>query len=83
MREDADNGGRILDGRDGLQLPAAVRAALNVDIEHALQQLRPTHAPFALPTGRWSQSLACAGTVAVGGTGTTAFRSFAFGASTP
>ena len=41
MREDAADSGRILDGRDGLQWPAAVRAALNVDIEHALQQLRP------------------------------------------
>ena len=41
MREDAGDGGRILDGRDELQLPAAVRAAPDVDIEHALQQLRP------------------------------------------
>ena len=87
MREDAGDGGRILDGRDELQLPAAVRAAPDVDIEHALQQLRPMHAPFALPTGRWAQSPACmgAGALAVGGTGTgtTALRSVAFGASTP
>ena len=46
MREDAGDGGRILDGRDELQLPAAMRAALDVDIEHALQQLRPTHQNF-------------------------------------
>ena len=49
MREEAGDGGRILDGRDELQWPAAVRAALDVDIEHALQLLRPTHAPLRIP----------------------------------
>jgi len=49
MREEAGDGGRILDGRDELPLPAAVRATLDLDIEHALQQLRPTHAPLRTP----------------------------------
>ena len=84
MREDALNHGRFLDGRDELELSAAVRALFDVDIEHALQQLRPTHAPFALAACVWGQSPACAGVGVVSvGTGTTAFRSFAFGASTP
>jgi len=51
----------------------------NTRFNNCAQHMRP----FALPTGRWAQSLACAGTVAVGGTGTTALRGFAFGASTP
>ena len=85
MREDAGDGGRILDSRDALQLPAAVRAVLDVDVAMSIgrfnncaQRMRP----FALPAGRWAQSPACAGVVAVGGTGTTALRSVAFGAST-
>ncbi len=41
MREDAGDGGRFLNGRDELQLPAAVRAALDVDIEHAVYGVNP------------------------------------------
>ena len=37
---------------DELQLPTTVRAALDVDIKHALQQLRPTHAPLCAPGPR-------------------------------
>ena len=58
MREEAGDGGRILDDRDELQLPAAVRAALDVDIEYALQQLRPTHAPLRTPD-RQVGAIAC------------------------
>ena len=87
MREDAGDGGWFFDGRDQLQLPAAVRAALDVDVAMSIgrfnncaQRMRP----FALPARVWSQSPACAGLVSGGGgTGTTALRSFAFGASTP
>ena len=51
----------------------------NTRFNNCAQRMRP----FALPTGRWAQSPAWAGAVAVGGTGTTALRSVAFGASTP
>ena len=55
----------------------------NTRFNNCAQRMRP----FALPTGRWAQSPACmgAGALAVGGTGTgtTALRSVAFGASTP
>ena len=85
MGEDALDHGRLLDGRD--ERPAAVRAMLDVDIaisigrfSNCAQRMRP----FALPARVWSQSPGCAGLVSGGGgTGTTAFRSFAFGASTP
>ena len=53
----------------------------NTRFNNCAQRMRP----FALPARVWSPSPACmgAGALAVGGTGTTAFRSFAFGASTP
>ena len=51
---------------------------LKTRFNNCAQRMRP----FALLVGVWAQSLACAGAVAVG-TGTTALRSFAFGASTP
>jgi len=35
MREDPDNHGRLFDGGDDLQLAAAVRAMLDVEIEDA------------------------------------------------
>ena len=86
MGEGALNHGRLFNGRDEPQLATTVRAALDVDVAMSIcrfsncaQRMRP----FALPTGRWSQSLTCSGAVAVGGTGTTALRSFAVGASTP
>ena len=86
MRMDALNHGRLLDGRSELQLPATMRATLDVDIAMSIgrfnncaQRMRPC----ALPAGVWAQSSACAGAVITGGTATTAFRSFAFGASTP
>ena len=46
MREDADDDGGLFNACDEFQLSAAVRALRDVDIEHPLQQLRPTHAPF-------------------------------------
>ena len=52
MREDAGDGGWSLDGREKLPLPTTVRAVLDVDVEHALQQLRPTHAPLYAPGPR-------------------------------
>ena len=51
-REDASDGGRLLDGRNELQLPTTVRAVLDVDIEHPRQQLRPPHAPLRAPDRR-------------------------------
>ena len=38
MGEDAGDGGGILIGRDEFELPAAVRAALDVDVEHGLPE---------------------------------------------
>ena len=52
MREDALDHCGLLNGRDELQLPATVRAVLEVDVEHALQQLRPTHAPLRAASQR-------------------------------
>ena len=86
MGEDAGDDGWFFDGRDELELSTTVRAVLDVDIAMSIgrfnncaQRMRPC----ALPAGVWAQSSACAGAVITGGTGTTAFRSFAFGASTP
>ena len=73
MGEDAGDGGWFFDSRDKLQLPTTGRAVLYVDVEHALQQLRPTNAPLC--AAGWPGRAV--------GTGTTALRSFAFGASTP
>ena len=87
MGQDAGDDGRFFDCRDELQLPTTVRALLDVDIaisigrfSNCAQRMRP----FALPAGMHASSPTCAGvTTASGGTGTTAFRSFAFGAKTP
>ena len=87
MCEDALDGCGLLNGRDGLYLPATVRALLDVDIaiptarfNNCAQVMRDC----ALPVGVCALSPACAGVITVcGGTGTTAFRSLAFGASTP
>lgn len=43
MREDPRDHGVFVDGGDDLQL-AAIRAMLNVDVEHAYEQPRPGHA---------------------------------------
>ena len=51
----------------------------NTRLSNCAQRMRA----FALPAGVWAQSPACAGAVGVVGSGTTVFRSFAFGASTP
>ena len=72
MGEDALDHGLLLDRRDELQLPTTVRAVLNVDIKHALQQLRP----FAAPAVICVQCPAYA-VVVSDGTGITAVRSFA------
>ena len=86
MGEDAGDDGWFFNGRDELELSTTVRAMLDVDIAMSIgrfnncaQRMRPC----ALPAGVWAQSSACAGAVITGGTGTTALRSFAFGASTP
>ena len=42
--EDPDNGRGILDGGDDFQAAAAVWTVLNVDLEDALEQARPTDA---------------------------------------
>ncbi len=42
LEDDRDNFG-ILDAGDDLEGPAALRAAFNVDAEHAFQALRPVH----------------------------------------
>ena len=53
---------------------------LNTRFNNCAQRMRP----FTLPARVWSQSPACAGLISGGGgTGSTALRSFAFGASTP
>ena len=44
MREDLDYHRRLFDGGDDLQLAATLRAAFDVDVEHALEQARPAHA---------------------------------------
>ena len=36
MREDAGDGGRLLNGSDELQLPTTVRVSFDVDVEHPL-----------------------------------------------
>ena len=86
MCEDALNGCGFFNRGDELQLPATVRAVLDVDIAIPTARFN-NRAQFmcecALPVGVCAQSPACAGVITVcGGTGTTAFRSFAFGAST-
>ena len=82
--KDAGDHGGHFDSCDEFQLSAAVRALRDVDIEHPLQQLRATSTPFRAADRRVGAT-ACVprgGTVSVG-TGTTAFRSFSFGACTP
>ena len=87
MREDALDDGGLCNGRDEFQLPATMRTVRDVDVaiptarfNNCTQRMRP----FVLPAGVGAQSPACAGAVSVGtGPGTTALRSFAFGASTP
>ena len=44
MRENPDDHGQIFDGGDEFQASATMWAVFDVDIEHALEQLRPTHA---------------------------------------
>ena len=44
MREDLGNERGIDDGGDDLQATPAARAVFDIDIEHALEQARPTHA---------------------------------------
>ena len=58
MREDALDDGGLFNGRDEFQLPATKRAVLDVEVEHALQQLRPTHAPLRA-AGRRAGAIAC------------------------
>jgi hypothetical protein len=44
MGEDPDNHRRILDGGDDFQVAAAVWTVLDIDLEDALEQARPTDA---------------------------------------
>ena len=44
VREDADDDSRVFDGGDDLRVRGTVRAMLDVDVEDALEQTRPTHA---------------------------------------
>jgi hypothetical protein len=44
VREDELDHRRLFDRRDDLQLATALRAALDIDVEHAFQKARPTHA---------------------------------------
>ena len=44
MREYPDNHRGFFDGGDDLQVAGALRAVLEVDIEHALEPTRPAHA---------------------------------------
>ena len=87
MCEDALGGCGFFNRGDELQLPATVRALLDVDI--AIPTVRfnkraQVMRDCALRVGVCAQSPACAGVITVsGGTGTTPFRSLAFGASTP
>ena len=87
MREDALDGCGFFNRRDELQLPATVRAVLDVDIAIPTARFNKRAEVMrdcALPVGVCAQSPACAEVVSVsGGTGTTAFRSLAFGANTP
>ena len=87
MCKDALDGCGLLNGCDELQLPATVRAVLEVDIAIPTARFNKRAQVMrgcALPVGVCAQSPACAEVVSVsGGTGTTAFRSFAFVASTP
>ena len=43
VREDPDNHRGFLDGGDDLECAPALRAVFQVDVEHAFEQLRPTH----------------------------------------
>jgi len=43
MGEDADDSDSVLNGRDQLQSPITMRATLNIDIKHALEQMSSTH----------------------------------------
>ena len=87
MGQDAGNGGLLFESCDEFELPTTVRAMLDVDVamsfprfNNCAQRMRLC----ALPAGLVAPSPSCAGVAtAVGGTGTTALRSFAFGASTP
>ena len=87
MGKDAGDDGWFFDGRDELELSTTVRAVLDVDIAMSIGRFNNcAHRmrPCAPPARVWSQSPGCAGLVSGGGgTGTTALRSFAFGASTP
>jgi hypothetical protein len=84
VREDLLNDRLLQEGGDDLQLTAAVRAVLEVELEHPLEQPGPTqpHRPV-VPTIR----LVCGGLRCLGGRHrllwTTCARIFALGASTP
>jgi len=86
MRQDALDYRRFEDGGDDLELTTAVRAVLQVDLEHALEQ------PGRAQLMRAGRPCAQLGSIAVssdlpgacsGSCGTTMARSLAFGASTP
>ena len=86
MCEDALDGCGFFNRSDELQLPATVREVLDVDIAIPTARFNKRAQVMrdcALPAGVCAQSPAFAGVITVcGGTGTTAFRSLAFGAST-
>ena len=53
VREDPLDHRRFEDGRDDLELPTAVRAVLQVDLEHSLEQPGPADAPRPAVFAGW------------------------------
>ena len=76
MRQYPDDHGGLFDGANDLQGATTIRALLDVNVEDALEQPRPTHA---------RRCAVCGGVFVVfcARPGTIAVRSLAWGASTP